>query len=93
MSLKEAVMLRRWEVFQNNLFLSTELITYIDHRKEFLELTFRALALRQGEWLVSKEESIFKAWYRSKATHSNFIDRNELHREANAYSFQTYAIF
>ena len=31
--------------FQDNLVLSTELITLIGHRKEFLKLSFEALAL------------------------------------------------
>ena len=43
------MVLRRWEVYQDDLVLSTGLITLIGHRKEIRKLTFRALALRQNE--------------------------------------------
>ena len=37
---------------KDNLVLSTELIMQIGHRKEFLKLVFRALALCQSDWYL-----------------------------------------
>lgn len=48
---KETVVIRRWGkgvgITRENLILSTELIIQIFHRKEFLKLTLRAIALRR----------------------------------------------
>ena len=43
------MVLRRWEVQQDNLVSSTGLIMWIGHRKEIRKLTFRALALRRSD--------------------------------------------
>ena len=58
---EETVMLRRWfeggggggKEFQDNLVITAQLILQVGHWKELLELTFRALALRQSESLHS----------------------------------------
>ena len=36
---------RRWGFLKGNLVLSTEFMMQVSHRKEFLKLTFQALAL------------------------------------------------
>lgn len=44
---------RRWRFLKGNLVLSTESMMQVSHRKEFLKLTFQALALPV---IRSKEE-------------------------------------
>lgn len=47
---------RRWGFLKGNLVLSTELMMQVSHRKEFLKLTFQALALpviRSNEELLN----------------------------------------
>lgn len=47
---------RRWGFLKGNLVLSTESMMQVSHRKEFLKLTFQALALpviRSNEELLN----------------------------------------
>ena len=52
------MVLRQWEVQQDNLVLLTRWTMWIGHRKEIQMLTFRLLALRQSEWWRANARNI-----------------------------------